>query len=129
VSDITRQGIWTEACKKTIHVNGLVGETLKGGFPTDKITFRKDQITQIITVLDIPESRVRSQTSWYVQTKWHTWSVSTSWIIKIIERTLSKMEPEDLLKKRQKGHRRIWKRNQNRDRRLRIIWNIKLWKH
>jgi ribosome-associated heat shock protein Hsp15 len=27
-------------------------------YPTDKITFRKDQITQIITVLDIPESRV-----------------------------------------------------------------------
>jgi ribosome-associated heat shock protein Hsp15 len=32
-------------------------ETFKGGFPTDKITFRKDQITQIITVLDIPKPR------------------------------------------------------------------------
>jgi hypothetical protein len=30
-------------------------------FPTDKITFRKDQITQIITVLDIPDNRVSAK--------------------------------------------------------------------
>ncbi|UFH35491.1 RNA-binding S4 domain-containing protein [Flavobacterium acetivorans] len=49
----------TEACKKNqITVNGLVAKPSKEVFPTDKITFRKDQITQIITVLDIPESRV-----------------------------------------------------------------------
>ncbi|GAA3781292.1 RNA-binding S4 domain-containing protein [Flavobacterium ginsengiterrae] len=49
----------TEACKKNqITVNGQVAKPSKEVFPTDKITFRKDQITQIITVLDIPESRV-----------------------------------------------------------------------
>ena len=49
----------TEACKKNhITVNGLVAKPSKEVFPTDKITFRKDQITQIITVLDIPENRV-----------------------------------------------------------------------
>lgn len=49
----------TEACKKNqITVNGLVAKPSKEVFPTDRITFRKDQITQIITVLDIPESRV-----------------------------------------------------------------------
>jgi len=49
----------TEACKKNhVTVNGQVAKPSKEVFPTDKITFRKDQITQIITVLDIPESRV-----------------------------------------------------------------------
>ncbi len=49
----------TEACKKNhITVNGLVAKPSKEVFATDKITFRKDQITQIILVLDIPESRV-----------------------------------------------------------------------
>jgi ribosome-associated heat shock protein Hsp15 len=49
----------TEACKKNhVTVNGLVAKPSKEVFPTDKVTFRKDQITQIITVLDIPESRV-----------------------------------------------------------------------
>ena len=49
----------TEACKKNhITVNGQVAKPSKEVFPTDTITFRKDQITQIITVLDIPESRV-----------------------------------------------------------------------
>jgi ribosome-associated heat shock protein Hsp15 len=41
-----------------VTVNGLVAKPSKEVFPTDKVTFRKDQITQIITVLDIPESRV-----------------------------------------------------------------------
>ena len=49
----------TEACKKNhITVNGQVAKPSKEVFATDKITFRKDQITQIIVVLDVPESRV-----------------------------------------------------------------------
>lgn len=49
----------TEACKKNqVTVNGQVAKPSKEVFPTDRITFRKDQITQIITVLDIPENRV-----------------------------------------------------------------------
>ena len=49
----------TEACKKNhITVNGLVAKPSKEVFATDKITFRKEQITRIITVLDIPDSRV-----------------------------------------------------------------------
>ena len=49
----------TEACKKNqITVNGNVAKPSKEVFPTDKITFRKDQITRIITVLDIPANRV-----------------------------------------------------------------------
>lgn len=49
----------TEACKKNhITVNGLIAKPSKEVFPSDTITFRKDQITQIITVLDIPENRV-----------------------------------------------------------------------
>lgn len=52
----------TEACKKNrVTVNGLVAKPSKEVFPTDKITFRKDQITQIITVLDIPENRVSAK--------------------------------------------------------------------
>lgn len=49
----------TEACKKNhITVNGQIAKPSKEVFPTDKITFRKDQITYIITVLDIPSNRV-----------------------------------------------------------------------
>ena len=49
----------TEACKKNhITVNGQIAKPSKEVFATDTITFRKDQITQIITVLAIPESRV-----------------------------------------------------------------------
>ena len=49
----------TEACKKNhITVNGQVAKPSKEVFPTDKITFRKDQITHTITVLDIPQNRV-----------------------------------------------------------------------
>jgi ribosome-associated heat shock protein Hsp15 len=49
----------TEACKKNhITVNGQVAKASKEVFPTDKITFRKDQIVHIISVLDIPENRV-----------------------------------------------------------------------
>lgn len=49
----------TEACKKNhITVNGQVAKASREVFATDKVTFRKDQITRIITVLDIPESRV-----------------------------------------------------------------------
>lgn len=49
----------TEACKKNhITVNGQVAKPSKEVFATDKITFRKDQITHTITVLDIPQNRV-----------------------------------------------------------------------
>lgn len=49
----------TEACKKNhITVNGQIAKPSKEVFPMDKITFRKDQITYIITVLDIPSNRV-----------------------------------------------------------------------
>src|SRR6218665_2100503 len=49
----------TEACKKNhITVNGQIAKPSKEVFATDRITFRKDQITQTITVLDIPPNRV-----------------------------------------------------------------------
>ncbi len=49
----------TEACKKNhITVNGQVAKASKEVFPSDKVTFRKDQITHIISVLDIPANRV-----------------------------------------------------------------------
>lgn len=49
----------TEACKKNhITVNGQVAKASREVFPSDKITFRKDQIINIIHVLDIPANRV-----------------------------------------------------------------------
>ncbi len=49
----------TEACKKNhISVNGQVAKPSKEVFATDTIIFRKDQISQTIVVLDIPENRV-----------------------------------------------------------------------
>jgi ribosome-associated heat shock protein Hsp15 len=49
----------TEACRKNqITVNGQVAKPSREVFPLDKITFRKDQITYTITVLDIPLNRV-----------------------------------------------------------------------
>ena len=41
-----------------ITLNGQVAKASKEVFATDKITFRKDQITHIITVLDVPANRV-----------------------------------------------------------------------
>jgi ribosome-associated heat shock protein Hsp15 len=49
----------TEACKKNqVTVNGNVAKPSKEVFPGDKVTFRKDQITFIILVLDVPQNRV-----------------------------------------------------------------------
>lgn len=49
----------TEACKKNhITVNNQVAKASKEVFPGDKVTFRRDQITYIITVLDIPANRI-----------------------------------------------------------------------
>ncbi len=49
----------TEACRKNhVTVNGIVAKASKEVFPGDKITFRKDQITHIVSVLDIPANRV-----------------------------------------------------------------------
>ncbi|MBN9286027.1 MULTISPECIES: RNA-binding S4 domain-containing protein [unclassified Flavobacterium] len=53
------RNIATEACKKGhITVNGQTAKPSREVFATDKITLRKDQINYILTVLDIPESRV-----------------------------------------------------------------------
>ena len=52
----------TEACKKNhITVNNQVAKASKEVFAGDKITFRRDQITYIISVLDIPDSRVAAK--------------------------------------------------------------------
>jgi ribosome-associated heat shock protein Hsp15 len=49
----------SDACKKNhVTVNGQVAKSSKEVYPTDKITFRKDQITYRITVLDVPQNRV-----------------------------------------------------------------------
>lgn len=49
----------TEACKKNhVTVNGNIAKPSKEVFSGDKVTFRKDQITYILTVLDIPANRV-----------------------------------------------------------------------
>jgi ribosome-associated heat shock protein Hsp15 len=49
----------TEACKKNhITVNNQVAKASKEVFTGDKVTFRRDQITYIISVLDIPDNRV-----------------------------------------------------------------------
>jgi ribosome-associated heat shock protein Hsp15 len=49
----------TEACKKNhITVNNQVAKASKEVYPGDKVTFRRDQITYIISVLDIPDNRV-----------------------------------------------------------------------
>ena len=52
----------TEACRKNhITVNGQVAKASREVFPMDKITFRKDQITYIIMVLDIPDNRISAK--------------------------------------------------------------------
>jgi ribosome-associated heat shock protein Hsp15 len=71
---------------------------LQRGFPTDKITFRKDQITQIITVLDIPESRVGAKlvdmyTMILLQNR------STSELLKLSKEHYRKMERKTYEKK------------------------------
>ena len=52
----------TEACKKNhITVNGQDAKASREVFPSDKVTFRKDQIIHIIAVLDIPPNRVSAK--------------------------------------------------------------------
>ena len=49
----------TELCKKNnVTVNGQVAKPSREVFPSDDVTFRKDQITYKIKVLAIPENRV-----------------------------------------------------------------------
>jgi len=49
----------TELCKKNnVTVNGQVAKPSREVFPSDDVTFRKDQITYRIKVLAIPENRV-----------------------------------------------------------------------
>ena len=49
----------SELCKKNhVTVNGQVAKPSKEVFPSDDVTFRKEQITYKIKVLAIPENRV-----------------------------------------------------------------------
>lgn len=49
----------TELCKKNhVTVNGQVAKPSREVFPSDDVTFRKEQITYKIKVLAIPENRV-----------------------------------------------------------------------
>lgn len=49
----------TEACKKNqVTVNGQIAKPSREVYPSDKITFRKDQINYSIMVLDLPANRV-----------------------------------------------------------------------
>lgn len=49
----------TELCKKNhVTVNGQVAKPSREVFPSDDVTFRKEQITYRIKVLAIPENRV-----------------------------------------------------------------------
>ncbi|WP_298903521.1 S4 domain-containing protein [uncultured Psychroserpens sp.] len=53
------RSIATNACKKGhVKVNEQVVKPSREVYPTDKIEFRKDQITYQIVVNDLPESRV-----------------------------------------------------------------------
>jgi ribosome-associated heat shock protein Hsp15 len=49
----------TETIKKGhVTVNGQVAKPSREVFPSDKVTFRKEQVNYKITVLDIPSNRV-----------------------------------------------------------------------
>lgn len=53
------RSIATQACQKGhIAVNGQQVKPSREVFPSDKITVRRDQINYMLTVLDIPQSRV-----------------------------------------------------------------------
>ena len=53
------RSIATNACKKGhVKVNGQVVKPSRDVYATDKIEFRKDQITYQLVVNDLPESRV-----------------------------------------------------------------------
>lgn len=52
----------TELCKKNhVTVNGHIAKPSKEVYPSDVITFRKEQITFIISVLDIPQNRINAK--------------------------------------------------------------------
>lgn len=53
------RSIATQACQKGhITVNGQQAKPSREIFPSDKVTVRRDQIKYLLTVLDIPQSRV-----------------------------------------------------------------------
>lgn len=54
----TRNMVTEAARKNQITVNANVAKPSREVFPGDTITFRKDQITYTIKVLDVPQSRV-----------------------------------------------------------------------
>jgi ribosome-associated heat shock protein Hsp15 len=85
--------------KNHVTVNGLVAKPSKEVFPTDKVTFRKDQITQIITVLDIPESRVGLNWLIYRRNDTPAESFQHLELLKLSKQHYRKMVPEDLQKK------------------------------
>jgi ribosome-associated heat shock protein Hsp15 len=69
-------------------------------FPTDKITFRKDQITQIITVLDIPDNRVSAKlVDIYRRNDTPAEAYQHLELLKLSKEHYRKMVPADLQKK------------------------------
>lgn len=53
------RSISTNACKKgQVKVNDSIIKPSRDVYPTDKITVRKNQISYVIEVLDLPESRL-----------------------------------------------------------------------
>lgn len=54
----TRNMVTEAARKNQISVNGHVVKPSKEIFPGDEIQFRKDQITYVLRVLDLPPNRV-----------------------------------------------------------------------
>jgi len=53
------RSIATTACKKgQIRVNDVIVKPSRDVYPTDMITVRKNQISYVVEVLDLPESRL-----------------------------------------------------------------------
>ena len=53
------RSIATTACKKgQIRVNDVIVKPSRDVYPTDMITVRKNQISYVVKVLDLPESRL-----------------------------------------------------------------------
>lgn len=63
------RSIATAACKKgQVKMNGASVKPSRDVYPTDKISVRKNQVTYILEVLDLPESRLGAKlVGMYVQ--------------------------------------------------------------
>ncbi|MAK36168.1 MAG: RNA-binding protein [Flavobacteriaceae bacterium] len=56
---VKTRNIGTQACKKgAVKIGGSTVKASRDVFPGDRISFRKNQITYQIEVLDLPQSRV-----------------------------------------------------------------------